>query len=317
MLRRSSRRYRPRNLSGIDIAYMDLDPDARSAFTLFIKELADQLHARGKALSLTLPAPVVGPQRIDEAAYDWGELGAAADLIKIAPYRDQSTYRLSMPTILEYLNELVDPAKLILTVTPYAAEKSVDGITTMALADAMGIATRLKWRVTDGEVPVAGEPVEIVGVNIERDEKPHRHPVGPEHGDRRFQLQTRRDEPHRLDRERLQHPVQTGVHQQVRPWRRRDRRLEVRPLPRGHLAGDSCRTWRLASPTLCSRTRRTLPPGGPPMREICPGGDRGHCHLGAAGARDLQGIPHAERRQGSVPKTRFPSSSRTRQKPSD
>ena len=117
-----------RDLSGIDIAYADLDPNMRSSFTLFIKDLASQLHERGKALTLTLPPPVLGPLRVDEEAYDWAQLGASADLIKIAPLRDQSTYRLSMPSILAYLSELVEPAKLVLMVTPYAAEKSSEGV---------------------------------------------------------------------------------------------------------------------------------------------------------------------------------------------
>ena len=159
-----------RDLSGIDIAYADLDPNMRSSFTLFIKDLASQLHERGKALTLTLPPPVLGPLRVDEEAYDWAQLGASADLIKIAPLRDQSTYRLSMPSILAYLSELVEPAKLVLMVTPYAAEKSSEGVRWLALADAMGIATDLRWRLDSGDVPVVDEPVEIVGVNIERDE---------------------------------------------------------------------------------------------------------------------------------------------------
>lgn len=159
-----------RDLSGIDIAYMDLDPNMRTSFTLFIKDLADQLHGKGKALTLTLPPPVVGPQRVDEAAYDWAQLGAAADLIKMAPYRDQSTYRLAMPSILEYLSERMDPAKLVLMVSPYASEKSPDGVTSMSFADAMNIATDLALRLESGTVLSPGQTVEIVGVNIERDE---------------------------------------------------------------------------------------------------------------------------------------------------
>ena len=159
-----------RDLKGIDIAYMDLEPDMRTSFTLFIKDLAEQLHSHGRALTLTIPAPVLGPQRVDEAAYDWAQLGSAADLIKIAPYRDQSTFRLAMPDILEYLTGRVNAAKLILTVTPYATEKSAEGLTTMSLTDAMGIATQLSSRLESGTALVPDEPVEVVGVNIERDE---------------------------------------------------------------------------------------------------------------------------------------------------
>jgi len=75
-----------------------------------------------------------------------------------------------MPSILQYLSERVDPAKLVLTVTPYASEKSADGVTSMSLADAMTIATRLSARLEPGAVLAPGETIEIVGINIERDE---------------------------------------------------------------------------------------------------------------------------------------------------
>ncbi|MYI85823.1 MAG: hypothetical protein F4081_03305, partial [Dehalococcoidia bacterium] len=57
-------------LAGIDIAYLDLRADHRTSFTLLISELAEGLHAQGKTLTLTLPAPLKGIDRIDEGAYD-------------------------------------------------------------------------------------------------------------------------------------------------------------------------------------------------------------------------------------------------------
>ena len=154
-------------LPGIDIAYLDLRADHRTSFTLFISELAEGLHSQGKTLTLTLPAPLRGIDRIDEGAYDWAALGESADLIKIAPVRDQSTYRLHMPEVLEHITSLVDPGKVILTITPYASEKSGDGIRPLTLAEAMTIASKLAIR---SESLAAGSDVQIVGVNIDRDE---------------------------------------------------------------------------------------------------------------------------------------------------
>lgn len=157
------------NVKGIDIAYMDLTVTSRTSFTLFIGELYDKLHAQNKQLTLTLPCPIKVQNRIDEGAYDWAELGKRADLLKIAPYRDQATYRLTMPEILQYLSEKVTPGKLILTVSPYATETGGDTINTMTLASAMAIATRVTVRAEADEI-VTSTNVRVAGTNIDKDE---------------------------------------------------------------------------------------------------------------------------------------------------
>jgi hypothetical protein len=159
-----------KQLAGIDIAYLDLAPDQRTSFALFVGELGQILHANGKVLSLTLPPPIKVQDRIDEGAYDWEELAKAADIVKIWPYRDQSTYRRDMPAIIEHLTARVEPSKLILTVTPYATEKTLEGLSTLTLADAMSIATRLEVQAgSEGKVE-AGSNVLIVASNIDKDE---------------------------------------------------------------------------------------------------------------------------------------------------
>jgi hypothetical protein len=158
------------NLAGVDIAYLDLRADQRTSFTLFVAELAQQLHSRGKILTLTLPPPTRTQDRVDEGAYDWTELGKAADLLKIAPYRDQSTYRRDMPIILTHLTSIVPQSKLVLTVTPYASEKSPDGVRRISLTQAMSIATRMRVEVNSGETLSTNSNVRVVGVNIDRDE---------------------------------------------------------------------------------------------------------------------------------------------------
>lgn len=154
-------------LAGVDIAYLDLRADQRTSFTLFISELAEGLHSQGKTLTLTLPAPIKGLDRIDEGAYDWAALGQSADLIKIAAVRDQSTFRLHMPEVIEHITTVVDPGKVILTITPYAAEKSADGLRSLTLTEAMAIASKLGIR---SEGLTAGADIQVVAVNIDRDE---------------------------------------------------------------------------------------------------------------------------------------------------
>ncbi len=157
------------NVKGIDIAYMDLQVTSRTSFTLFIGELYDKLHAQNKQLTLTLPSPIKAQNRIDEGAYDWAELGKRADLLKIAVYRDQATYRLVMPEILQFLADRVTPGKLILTVSPYATETGGESITTMSLAAAMAIATRVTVRA-EADAIITSSNIKVTGTNIDKDE---------------------------------------------------------------------------------------------------------------------------------------------------
>jgi len=157
------------NVRGVDIAYLDLPVTQRTSFTLFVAELYNRLHAQNKQLTLTLPSPIKAQGRIDEGAYDWGELGKTADLLKIAPYRDQATYRLTMPEILGYLTERVPPSKLILTVSPYATETGGESIQVMSLAQAMSIATRVTVRA-EADAITTSTLVEVAGTNIDKAE---------------------------------------------------------------------------------------------------------------------------------------------------
>ena len=155
------------NLKGIDIAYLDLTVNDRNSYSLFIGELAATLHAQNKRLTLTLPTPLRVADRVDEGGYDYAELGRAADLVKLTPYRDQDTYRLAMPRILQHLAGIIPPAKIVMTVSPYATEKGANGLTTMRITDAMSLATRLAIR---GDAVQTSSNVDVYGVNIDRTE---------------------------------------------------------------------------------------------------------------------------------------------------
>jgi spore germination protein YaaH len=156
-------------LPGVDIAYLDLPADQRLSFSLFIAELAQTLHTQNKILTLTLPMPVRVNDRFDDTAYDWAELGKSADILQVAPYRDQSLYRLEVPKVLDYLVGLVSPDKLVLTVTPLAAEKAQDGtIATHSLVEAMGIATKLGIQSGADNKILTNANYDVVGVNINK-----------------------------------------------------------------------------------------------------------------------------------------------------
>jgi spore germination protein YaaH len=157
------------NLPGIDIFYDQLPVTERTTFALFISELADALHEQQKVLTVTLPAPVRLPDRIDEGAYDWAEIGRAADVVQMAVYRDQNTYRRNMPEILASLAVKLPPAKLVLTVTPYATEKGPDdSLQAMTLFNALKIASALEVHASAESGIVTNTNIEVVATNIDR-----------------------------------------------------------------------------------------------------------------------------------------------------
>jgi hypothetical protein len=154
-------------LAGIDISYQDLRADQRDSFALFIEELAITLHTDGRKLTVTLPPPSRNGDQIEEGAYDWTIIGAAADLVQMRPIRDQNVYRDDVAIILDYLTARVERSKLALMVTPLAAEKSQQGVRSLTLTEAMEIATKLQ---ISGSQLAPNENIEIVGFNIDQNE---------------------------------------------------------------------------------------------------------------------------------------------------
>ncbi len=152
-------------LAGIDIDYRDLpaDPATRTSFGLFIAELGQALRAQNKQLMVTLPAPIRTQERIDEGAYDWAEIGRAADLVQMRVLRDQSTFRQVMPEILTHITAQVPANKVVFTVSPYSTEKSPSEVAPLALTQAMTIATKM---AVQGEQLTTNTNVDIVADNI-------------------------------------------------------------------------------------------------------------------------------------------------------
>lgn len=117
---------------GIDLEYSSVDVDRGSDFTAFVKALADGLHKDSKRLSLTLPPPANQRQ-----AYDWKALGQAVDVIKILPIADPVAYWETMPGALSKLLEGVDPAKVMLVVSPFSVETGGGAVQPVGYQQAM------------------------------------------------------------------------------------------------------------------------------------------------------------------------------------
>jgi hypothetical protein len=156
--------------AGIDIDYRRVDASAGTEFSQFVATLAQELHKAGRSLSVTLPMPEVKDSTIDTGGYNWEALGKAADKVKLLPEVDQLAYRTRMSQVLRHATSIIESTKLYLVVSPFSREKSKDGIRSITLLEAMGIANVMTVvpGTPEAEEISGGQRVLITGDNIYR-----------------------------------------------------------------------------------------------------------------------------------------------------
>lgn len=136
-------------LDGIDLEYTALEPNLGGAYLALVTALAEQLHKTGQTVTVTLPLPRREANNWNTYGYDWKELGRVADYVRIPAERDQSVYRRTVRDALNFVTSQVDPKKIILTVSPYASEKSDQGTRTLTALEALSIASQITVRDRD------------------------------------------------------------------------------------------------------------------------------------------------------------------------
>lgn len=153
------------NYQGINLDYRSVDPNLREQFTKFVEVVAQALEADSRSLTLTLPMPLNSEGAIDEGAYDWAALGEQVDTIEVAPPdMDQDVYFQRSETALKYITGKVDSSKILLVISSLSIERASDGLRTMSLDEAFGIAAAIDVKSTDGVT--SNEQVQIVAKNL-------------------------------------------------------------------------------------------------------------------------------------------------------
>ncbi len=89
---------------GLNIDYQEITPDNKNEFTLFVRELAQALHAQDKLLSVVLAMPTPkAADTWDTGPFDWIAIGQAADIVKIPLPTRSEDYAGSAPLVQSYL----------------------------------------------------------------------------------------------------------------------------------------------------------------------------------------------------------------------
>jgi hypothetical protein len=154
------------NFAGIDLEYSSVNVDLSGRFTQFVGGLAEALHRNNKRLSLTLPPPSEQRQ-----AYDWEKLGESADLIRILPIADPVTYWETMPAALNRVVEDVDPARVMLVVSPFSVESDGDAARPIGYLQAMVLAAESVVREPANPNDMnPGATVKVVARNLDEGE---------------------------------------------------------------------------------------------------------------------------------------------------
>lgn len=167
------------NYDGIEIDYPTVDSGLKSGYSQLIQALGTQLHNQKKQLIVRAPLPRKEGSNWNVFAYDWPALAKSADLLVMAAERDQSIYRTRVPDAVRYLAGQVDPKKLVLEVSPYAEDRSDQGVvTTLSTAAALAIAGQITVRDPQNVYVNTDVPVAADNINRETGSGPQWTPQG-------------------------------------------------------------------------------------------------------------------------------------------
>ncbi len=125
-----------RGYAGIDIDYEGLYGEDRDAFTAFIEELSNALHAEGRLLTIDVQSKTSdSTSRDDLRAFDYAALGTAVDEFRVMTY--DWSWPGSAPgpiapywwveDVIEYTKTQVDPAKIMMGAPLYGYEWPAGG----------------------------------------------------------------------------------------------------------------------------------------------------------------------------------------------
>ena len=151
---------------GVDIDYRGLDKNLRGEYNQFIAELASQLHAQGKKLSVRVePAAQVSEDQWETGPYDWQTIGMLADTVKVpAPVNPQAyTPGGQFDALLTYAVGQIDRYKLQMVLSGQSVEQTGSYLLQKKYRDAL---QSLMGRIqADQTVVEPGKPLNLALVS--------------------------------------------------------------------------------------------------------------------------------------------------------
>ena len=125
---------------GIELDYRRINPDLRDSYTLFVTELAEEMHQSGRLLSVRVERPTqLTANWWDTGPYDWLALGEKADAIKVPVSFEPPAFVADGPVeqMLKWAAGQVNRYKLQLILSVRGVEQVNGGLRPVAYSDAL------------------------------------------------------------------------------------------------------------------------------------------------------------------------------------
>ncbi len=153
---------RAANYAGINLDYQGVMADQSAAFTEFVTNLANALHAEGRTLAVTLGEPQRVNTSWDTAGQDWAALGQAADLVYLQMPLNPTVYGSNgvADQLVNFATRQIDRNKLTLLISANAVDKIGESFRELPNADALANFGELQF-TQGGEEIEPGSPVEV------------------------------------------------------------------------------------------------------------------------------------------------------------
>ena len=154
--------------SGMDIAYFGMEPELRQEFSVFIEELAAELHANDKLLTVQVDPPEqIAADRWQTGGYDWQAMGRVVDGFKVPAITDPEAYVPGgqAEVLLRYAIGEVNRRKVQLVISTYSKYRHGDGFSARPYDEALAVASTIARTDGQGEVE-PGRPVSFQLSNL-------------------------------------------------------------------------------------------------------------------------------------------------------
>ncbi len=126
---------------GYNISYEGVSASDEPYFTAFIKDLARELHAKQKILSVTLPAPTpISEEEFDTGGYNWALIGRYADQVKIPLLSDPGAYDGEPSLQYQYLKwavSQIDRSRIQLLASVQGRDSTAQSFSPVQFGDAL------------------------------------------------------------------------------------------------------------------------------------------------------------------------------------
>lgn len=150
--------------AGVNLDYQDVPAGQEEAFTTFVQDLADALHAQDLRLALTLGTPAAAGANWDTGGQNWAMLGRAADVVYVKMPLNPTQYDEGdrAAQLLNWATRQIDRQKLVALVNASAVDRL--GEAYMALSNEEALANFGELQFTEGAEEV--EPGATVAVAL-------------------------------------------------------------------------------------------------------------------------------------------------------